>query len=297
MGRMGALRRCLRFLRRNPLIAVGGGLVLFVLVVTIFAEWIAPYGPVEPVPAYFEDPLYKGEPPSWAHPFGTNKLGYDMLSRVIYGGRVPLLVAGVATALSLLVGVLLGWLSGYFGGLLDRALSLVMDAMYSFPALILAIAIVAVLGPGIVNMVVAIFIVYIPTYFRVVRGQVLQVREMEFVEAGRAIGLSHARILFKHIAPNTITSVLAIVSFNVADAILTEAALSFLGLGLPPTVDPRDLWAADWGADVQAGQLALQSGQWWLITFPGLMIVVVSLGFGLLGEGINDWLNPRRRRV
>ncbi len=285
------LARIVRFLRRNLLLTIGGLMVLFVLVLTLFAEWIAPYGPVEPVEGHFL------EPPSWGHPMGTNHLEYDLLSRVIYGGRVPLLVAAISASLSLIIGVLLGWISGYFGGLLDRILSLVMDAMYSFPALILAIAIVAVLGPGIVNMIVAIFIVYIPTYFRVVRGQVLQVREQEFIEAGRAIGLSHTRILLKHIAPNTITSVLAIVSFNIADAILTEAALSFLGLGLPPTVNPGDLWAADWGADIQTGQRFLQGGHWWLITFPGLMIIFVSLGFGLIGEGLNDLLNPHRRRI
>lgn len=289
MGESSRFRRGLRLLRRNPLILAGGSMVLFVIFVTIFAEFIAPYGPVEPVRGHAL------EPPSWAHPMGTNNLEYDMLSRVIYGGRVPLIVAFIASSLSLLIGVLLGWISGYFGGLLDRVLSLLMDAMYSFPALILAIAIVAVLGPGVINMIVAIFIVYIPTYFRVVRGQVLQVRELEFIEAGRAIGLGHTRILLRHIAPNTITSVLAIVSFNIADAILTEAALSFLGLGLPPTVNPGDLWAADWGADIQTGQRFLQGGHWWLITFPGLMIIFVSLGFGLLGEGINDLLNPRRR--
>lgn len=266
-------------------------MVLIVLILTVFAEWIAPYGPVELVQAG------SLQPPSQEHPMGTNNLDYDLLSRVIYGGRVPLIVAAISTVLSLLLGVSLGWFSGYFGGLADRILSLVMDAMYSFPALILAIAIVAVLGPGVVNMVVAIFLVYIPTYFRVVRSQVLQVREQEFIEASRALGLGHARILFRHIAPNTISSVLAIVSFNIADAILTEAALSFLGLGLPPTVNASDLWAADWGADIQTGQRFLQGGHWWLITFPGLMIVFVSLGFGLVGEGVNDLLNPRRRRL
>ncbi len=284
-----ALARLLH-VRRQHLLLIGGMMVLIVLIPTIFAEFIAPYGPVESVKSRFL------EPPSQAHPMGTNHLEYDVLSRVIYGGRVPLLVAAISTLLSLLIGVLLGWLSGYFGGLLDRSLSLVMDAMYSFPALILAIAIVAVLGPGILNMVVAIFLVYIPTYFRVVRSQTLQVREQEFIEASRAMGLGHARILFKHIAPNTITSALAIISFNIADAILTEAALSFLGLGLPPTINPQDLWAADWGADIQTGQRFLQGGHWWLITFPGLAIIFVSLGFGLIGEGINDLLNPRRRR-
>lgn len=280
----------MRYLRRNQLLLIGGLLVGLIVGMTIFAPFIAPYSPTEAL---------EGKrllPPSREHPLGTDNIEQDMLSRVIYGGRVPLLVAFVSASLSLFLGVLLGWISGYFGGSLDRGISLFMDAIYSFPSLILAIAIVAMLGPGIINMIVAIFIVYVPTYFRVVRSQVLQVREEEFVAAARALGASHLRLLLHHIAPNTITSVLAIVSFNIADAILTEAGLSYLGLGLPPTTDPNDLAAADWGIDINKGQKFLQGGHWWLITFPGLMIMLVSLGFGLIGEGINDLLNPRRRR-
>ncbi len=257
---------------------------------TICAPWIAPHSPTEAL----EGKLLL--PPSWEHPMGTDNLEQDMLSRVIYGGRVPLLVAFVSALLSLSVGVMLGWISGYFGGYLDRVLSLCMDAIYSFPSLILAIAIVAMLGPGILNMILAIFLVYIPTYYRVVRGQVLQVREEEFVAAAHSLGASHLRILLRHLAPNTITSVLAIIPFNIADAILTEAGLSYLGLGLSPTLDPNDLAAADWGIDINKGQKFLQGGHWWLITFPGLMIMFVSLGFGLIGEGLNDLLNPRRRQ-
>jgi len=261
-----------------------------IVAITIFAPWIAPHSPTEPIEGHLL------LPPSWEHPMGTDNIEQDMLSRVIYGGRVPLLVAFVSALLSLSVGVMLGWISGYFGGFLDRVLSLCMDAIYSFPSLILAIAIVAMLGPGILNMILAIFLVYIPTYYRVVRGQVLQMREEEFVAAAHSLGASHLRILIRHIAPNTITSVLAIIPFNIADAILTEAGLSYLGLGLPPTLDPNDLAAADWGIDINKGQKFLQGGHWWLITFPGLMIMLVSLGFGLIGEGLNDLLNPRRRQ-
>ncbi len=280
----------MRYIRRNRLLVVGIVIVGAIVGMTILAPWLAPHSPTEAL---------EGQrllPPSWEHPMGTDNIEQDMLSRVIYGGRVPLLVAFVSALLSLLVGVMLGWVSGYFGGYLDRVLSLCMDAIYSFPSLILAIAIVAMLGPGILNMILAIFLVYIPTYYRVVRGQVLQVREEEFVAAAHSVGASHWRILMRHIAPNTITSVLAIIPFNIADAILTEAGLSYLGLGLSPTLDPNDLAAADWGIDINKGQKFLQGGHWWLITFPGLMIMLVSLGFGLIGEGLNDLLNPRRRQ-
>jgi peptide/nickel transport system permease protein len=280
----------MRHIRRNRLLLVGILIVGAIVAMTIFAPWIAPHSPTEPIEGHLL------LPPSWEHPMGTDNIEQDMLSRVIYGGRVPLLVAFVSALLSLSVGVMLGWISGYFGGFLDRVLSLCMDAIYSFPSLILAIAIVAMLGPGILNMILAIFLVYIPTYYRVVRGQVLQMREEEFVAAAHSLGASHLRILIRHIAPNTITSVLAIIPFNIADAILTEAGLSYLGLGLPPTLDPNDLAAADWGIDINKGQKFLQGGHWWLITFPGLMIMLVSLGFGLIGEGLNDLLNPRRRR-
>ena len=280
----------MRYIRRNRLLLVGILIVGAIVGMTIFAPWIAPHSPTEAI----EGQLLL--PPSWEHPMGTDNIEQDMLSRVIYGGRVPLLVAFVSALLSLSVGVMLGWISGYFGGFLDRVLSLCMDAIYSFPSLILAIAIVAMLGPGILNMILAIFLDYIPTYYRVVRGQVLQMREEEFVAAAHSLGASHLRILIRHIAPNTITSVLAIIPFNIADAILTEAGLSYLGLGLSPTLDPNDLAAADWGIDINKGQKFLQGGHWWLITFPGLMIMFVSLGFGLIGEGLNDLLNPRRRQ-
>jgi peptide/nickel transport system permease protein len=199
-------------------------------------------------------------------------------------------VAAVSCITSLTVGTLLGWLSGFLGGRTDRALSTVMDAIYSFPALVLAIAIVAMLGPGLLNMIAAISFVYIPAYYRVARGQSLVVREQEYVESARASGASTVRLLLRHVAPNTLSAVMTVPSFNIADAIVTEAALSFLGFGLPPPTP-------DWGFDIQNGQRFLQSGFWWLITFPGLVIVFVSLGFGMVGEGVNDLLNPRRRRV
>ncbi|MCX6099490.1 MAG: ABC transporter permease, partial [Candidatus Bipolaricaulota bacterium] len=159
----------------------------------------------------------------------------------------------------------------------------------SFPSMILAIVLVAMFGSGIGPMIWAVGFVYIPTYFRVTRAEALQVRETTYVEAIKAVGARRTRIILRHVAPNTVNAIMAVSSFNLADAILTVAALSFLGFGLPPP-------APDWGFDIQNGQKYLQSGSWWMITFPGLMIITLSLGFGLIGEGISDLVNPRRRR-
>lgn len=270
-------------IRKHFLLLTGSIIVGIFIFVTIFAPWIAPYHPTK----YRE--AERLEPPSLSHPMGTDHLRRDTFSRILYGGRIPLIVAVLSAIIALSLGSLTGWISGYYGGLLDRVLSLFMDSIYSFPSLILAIIIIAMLGPGVLNIVLAVFVVYIPTYFRVVRGQVLQLKSEEFVEAARSLGFGNARILLKHIAPNTINSMMAVSSFNIADAILTEAGLAFLGFGIaPPT--------PDWGFDIRTGQKFLQTGDWWLITFPGIMIILLSLGFGMIGEGISDLLNPKRKR-
>ncbi|MEW6046216.1 MAG: ABC transporter permease [Bacillota bacterium] len=272
----------LRRLGRRYLLVAGGTIVVVVVLLTLLAGMLAPYSPT----AALGERLASPGPGHW---MGTDQLRRDVFSRVLYGGRVPLMVAAIATLVSFSVGSALGWISGFWGGGLDRVLSLVMDAVYSFPALVLAIVVVAMLGPGMLNMILAIGIVYIPTYFRLARSQTLQVRQMEHVEASRALGASRVRTLFLHVAPLTMPSLLAVTSFTVADAILTEAALAFLGFGLPPPTP-------DWGFDIQNGQKFLQSGSWWLVAFPGAFIILVSLGFGMLGEGINDLLDPRRRK-
>lgn len=217
---------------------------------------------------------------------GTDNLGRDVLSRIIWGSRTVMGVALSASMLSLLLGVSIGLLSGFAGGKLDRVLSLVMDSLYSFPGLILAIALVAVLGPGVVNVAVAVSVVYIPTFFRVVRGQVLSVKEELFVEAARSLGAKPLSILRMYILPNVLPSIVVVLSLSVADAILTEAGLSFIGLGLPPDIP-------DWGYDVSKGASFLVAGHWWLVTYPGLMITLVATGFSLLGEGLSEILNPR----
>lgn len=217
---------------------------------------------------------------------GTDHLGRDIWSRILYGARGVLGVAIVAALFSSVAGIPLGLLSGFVGGKLDRALSLVMDSIYSFPGLILAIAMAAMLGPGIINIALAIAVIYTPTYFRIVRGQTLSVKEELYVEAARSLGARAATILQQYIFPNVLPSIAVVFSLNVADAILTEAGLAYLGLGLPPPTP-------DWGYDLSRGQDFLLSGSWWPITFPGLMITLVALAFSMIGEGLSEILNPR----
>ncbi len=218
---------------------------------------------------------------------GTNEIGQDVLSRLIWGTRVAILVGFSSSILSLIFGVPLGLFAGYYGGSFDRLLSLVMDSLYAFPGLILAITITAVLGPSIYNVITAIAVLYIPTYYRIVRGQTMTVKEEVYIEAARSIGARRWEILWRYVFPNVIPSVAIIFSVNVADAILTGAGLSFLGLGMPPTI-------ADWGIDLARGQRYIQTS-WWLITFPGIAIMVIVLAFTMMGEGLMEILNPKLR--
>ncbi len=259
----------------------GLAIVLFILFMALLAPYIAPYDPYISV----DKALL---PPSPKHIMGTDNLGRDVYSRILYGSRTVMIVVLTSTLVSLVVGSTLGLVSGYFGGKIDRVLSIVMDSLYSFPGLILAIAVAAMLGPGIVNTIVSISVVYIPTYFRMVRGQTLSVKNSLYVEAAIAMGASHKTILFDYIFPNVSVIIPVVFSMNVADAVLTEAGLSFLGLGVPAPIP-------DWGFDLKNGQRNLLAGYWWVSTFPGLMIVLLALGFSLLGEGLNELLNPERR--
>jgi len=217
---------------------------------------------------------------------GTDNLGRDITSRIIWGARTVLLVAISSALLSSMIGIPLGLISGFIGGKLDRTLSLIMDSIYSFPGLLLAIALATMLGPGLFNVAIAIAVIYIPTFFRIVRGQSLSIKEDLYVEAARSLGAKQTTILTRYIFPNVIPSVVVVFSLNVADAILTEAGLSFIGLGLPPDIP-------DWGYDLSKGHQFLVAGQWWMITFPGILIAIVALGFTLLGEGLSEILNPR----
>ena len=258
---------------------IGSVIILVIILITIFAPIIAPYNPIKFVGDTFS-------PPNSDFYMGTDNLGRDVFSRVIYGSRIVLSIAFLSSIFSALIGVPLGLLSGFIGGKIDRMLSLIMDSIYSFPGLILAIAMAALLGPGIINISVAIAFVYIPTYFRMSRGHTLSVKEELYVEAAKSLGAKSSTILMKYIFPNVIQSIVVVFSLNIADAILTAAGLSFLGLGIPPPTP-------DWGMDLSQGKAFLPSGSWWIITFPGIMISLTTLGFSMIGEGLNEILNPK----
>lgn len=258
----------------------GAVIILFISYMALFPGTLAPYNPLD------QNTGPQLMAPGPGHPFGTDNLSRDILSRMIYGSRTILGVAFTAAILSSLIGIPLGLISGFMGGVFDRIFSLIMDSIYSFPGLILAIAFAAMLGPGVVNITLAVAVVYIPTYFRLVRGQTLSIKEELYVEAARAIGAKRSVILRKYIFPNVIATVVVVFSLNIADAIMTEAALSYIGLGLPAGIP-------DWGMDLAMGKKYLPSGIWWMITFPGLMIMTLALGFTMLGEGLSEILNPR----
>ena len=260
-----------------------GGLIMFLIMVMTIASFLtpnlSPFDPEKSVATAFE-------PPSRQHVFGTDQLGRDIFSRIIYGAQIVLMVAFLSSITSLIAGVTLGLISGFAGGSLDRAISLVMDSIYSFPGLILAIALAALLGSGIVNISIAIAVIYIPIFFRLVRGQVLSIKEELYVEAARSLGARGRTILWRYIFPNIIPSVVVVFSMNIADAIITEAGLAFIGLGVDPS-------RPDWGYDIYRGRSELVGGRWWPVTFSGLAIALVALGFSMFGEGLSEILNPR----
>jgi peptide/nickel transport system permease protein len=270
------------------MLIAGIAIVAFFLILAIFAPVIAPYG-FDQVSADGVRFPKQGHPDS-THLFGTTVRATDVLSGIVWGSRTAIEVVFVAVVLSLLVGVPLGLVSGYIGGRLDRVLVLIMDALFAFPYILLAIVIAFLLsdsiGQGIFSAAIAITIVYIPQYFRVVRNHVISVREESYVEAARALGAPRRTIITRYVFYNVIQSVPSIATLNAADAIGTLAALGFLGYGIQPTE------AAEWGYDLQRAIDDAGAGIWWTGLFPGLAIVLLITGFTLVGEGINDTLNP-----
>lgn len=266
----------------RPLMLVGIGIALFITFMSVTAPFISPH-----------DPTLIGfgpsaSPPSAQFPFGTDQYGRDVLSRTIWGGRFILLVAVTAVLICVAVGLPIGLISAYNGGNLDRGVALVMDSIYAFPSLVLAIMIISVFGVSIINESLAIAVVYIPTYFRVVRSQVLAIKEMPYVDAAKSVGASSPAILLKYILPNVISSIVVVATVNFADSILTTAGLDFIGLGLPVTLP-------DWGIDLTYGRQLLPIGAWWTIFFSGLMILLAALGFSLISEGYAERTNPKLR--
>jgi peptide/nickel transport system permease protein len=268
-------------LRTYPRVAVASALLILLVLVTLLAPWIALHDPIA------TDPSNALLAPSGAHLLGTDELGRDLFARVIWGSRVSLPVAFVAVAVGLLVGGTLGLTAGYRGGLTDLFLMRVVDAILAFPALVLAIAIVAALGPGIRNAMIAIGIVQIPVYARLMRAQVLTLKELDFVAAVRALGASPARLVVHHFLPNLLNPLIVQISLSAAAAMLAEATLSFLGLGAQPP-------AADWGYMMNTGARFLNNDPW-LALGPGLAISVAVFAFNWLGDALRDALDPRLR--
>jgi peptide/nickel transport system permease protein len=270
-----------RALLRNRAACAGLAIVGALAGAALAADWIPIGHPLRMVPEI------RLAGPSWAHPFGGDAFGRDLLARVVHGGRLSLHVAGASVGAALAAGTALGLVAGYAGGRVDQLLMRVMDVFFSFPSVLLALGIVAALGPSPGNVVLAIAVVYTPIFARVVRGPVLVLREREFVEATRALGATPHRVVGRHILPNLVSVLVVQTSIALSWAILTEASLSFLGLSAQPP-------APSWGAMLNEGRLSLELAPH-LAVFPGLAIMLAVLGFNLLGDGLRDALDPRAR--
>jgi peptide/nickel transport system permease protein len=281
-GAISLRQRATQNARHNPLAATGVVLVVVFVILALFAPWIAPQDP-----AAIDLPT-RLDTPSHAHWFGSDQLGRDILSRVVYGARISMLVGSSVVATSLLLGLVIGSIAGYYGGRIDRFVNVVvMNAFLSFPGILLAIAFVAFRGPGIFNLVLALSLGGWVGYARLVRGQVLAVREREFVEAARALGASDLRIIVRHILPNIIQPVIVQAAIGMAGAVLAEATMSFLGLGVPPPT-------ASWGTMLNDGRAHLFDAPH-LVLFPALAVMLAVLSFNFIGDALRDYLDPRSR--
>jgi peptide/nickel transport system permease protein len=264
-------------------IKFGAVIVVLTVVGAIIAPWAVPYDPAG------QELALRLERPSMEHPFGLDELGRDIFSRVLAGARISLFVGLVVVGISSVLGVLLGSIAGYFGGWLDDVISRTIDVLLAFPGILLAIALVAVLGPSLSNVVMALSVIGWVGYARLVRGQVLKARELEFVQAARALGAGTPRILLRHVVPTAMPAVMVQATLGMAGAILAEASLSFLGLGVqPPT--------PSWGTMLNGGRLHLLDAPH-LTIFPGAAIAALVLGFNFLGDGLRDALDPKRYRA
>jgi peptide/nickel transport system permease protein len=273
----------LQDLLRSRTAAFGMALIALVVLVAIAGPALAPHDPLTPAP------LERLQPPSGAHPFGTDSLGRDILSRVIYGARISLMIGLISVAISLVPGTLLGLAAGYFGGRADSLIMRLMDMLLAFPAILLAIFITAILGPSLPNTMVAVGIVYIPHYARIVRASVLSLKEQLFVQAIGHLGGGHLRILGRHILPNAMPPIIVYATLGMGTAVLQAAALGFLGLGAQP---PQP----EWGAMLSEGRQYIQNAPH-VAAFPGAAILVLVLGFNLFGDGLRDVLDPSLRSV
>ena len=272
----------LRRLRRNKIALFGLGVILFFILMAIFAPFLAPEDPLK------QNLYNKSMPPSRGNLLGTDALGRDLMSRIIYGSRISLLIGIISVGLAMIIGVPLGVSSGYYGGMVDNIIMRIMEVILSFPSILLAIFIVATLGPGLRNTMIAVGLVAIPVYARITRASVLSVKEQDYVEAARALGGSDFRIMSRSIVPNSLSPLIVQSTLGMATAILDAAGLSFLGLGAQPPI-------AEWGAMLSDGRSLILSAPW-VITFSGVAILLSVIGFNLLGDGLRDALDPRLKR-
>lgn len=274
-------RSMARIILRNPLAVIGGLFVLFWVLASVFAPLLAPHDPIN-----YLDVMNRLSPPGPGHPMGTDADGRDMLSRVLYGGRYSLGIGVVVVGFGMVLGLILGGIAGYVGGVLDDLIMRFADIVLAFPIIILAMAIAAALGPSALNASVAMVAIWWPTYARVVRGLVIEIREREFVLASRTLGVPNWRILSRTILPNTIGPVIVLVTLDIGNAILTVAGLSFINFGVPqPT--------PEWGNMISYAQAYPE--QWWMAVFPGLAIFTAIMGFNFFGDALRDALDPRSR--
>ena len=286
-GRIGARRAALQRLLRLRWGLAAAGILAVIVASAVLAPWISPHDPLA------VNIRHRLAPPAWmdggtpAHPLGTDQVGRDLLSRMIYGGRVSLVVGVSAVILSATIGVLLGLGAGYFGGRSDWTIMTVVNVMLTFPFVLLALAVIAVLGPSLVNMIIVLGVAGWPIYARVIRAETLAIREREFVVAGRALGMSHARLIFRQILPNLVSAIVVIATLQVAQVIILESFLSFLGLGIQPPTPA-------WGNMLGEGRVYMLNS-WWIATFPGSAIFLTTLVINLMGNALRDWLDPHMK--
>ena len=286
-GLPGETRGSLRRLWRLKWGVAAAAIMLLIVGVTVLAPWVAPHDPIN------VNIRHRLAPPAWMeggdarHQLGTDQVGRDLLSRVIYGGRVSLVVGVSAVLLSATIGVLLGLGAGYFGSRVDWIIMTGVNVMLTFPFVLLALAVIAVLGPSVINMIIVLGVADWPLYTRVIRAETMSIRERDFVVAGRALGMSHARIIFRQIFPNLVSVIVVIATLQVARVIILESFLSFLGLGVQPPTPA-------WGNMLGEGRVYMLNS-WWIAAFPGLAIFVTTLAINLMGNALRDWLDPHMK--
>jgi peptide/nickel transport system permease protein len=265
--------------RRHPGLFVGGAILALILLASLFAGYLSPYDPLE------QDLRNTLQPPSWAHPFGTDNFGRDIFSRVLHAAKLDLMIGFLCVFFPWLLGIALGGIAGYFGGIVDTVIMRTVDTFSAFPFLVMVIGIIAIIGPGLISLYIALTLAGWSMYARIVRAEVLVAKKAEYVLAARALGFGHVRIMFRHILPNVITPTIIFAMTDIVLVILSTTSLSFLGLGVQPPM-------AEWGIMISEGKGFILTA-WWMVTLPGLAIVLVGLALSLFGDGVAAWLRER----